>query len=109
MNYITHNNTEIDINESHLQGYITAKYRDLVALFGAPTTGDGHKVDAEWNIQFEDETIATIYNWKNGRNYNRDSGDGLDVEYITDWNIGGFNERAVELIKQALENCEQTA
>ena len=101
MKYVTHNDESIDVNGSCLQGYITAKYQDLVDAFGKPTSSDGYKVDAEWEIKFEDGTIATIYNWKNGRNYN--GNDGLDVEYITEWNIGGFEERAAELVHDVLK------
>ena len=72
---------------SSLSGYITATYAKLIEMFGEPTCdGDAYKVDAEWVIQFKNGNIMTIYNYKNGKNY--DEEDGLDVEDITDWHIG---------------------
>lgn len=102
MNYLTHNDEsiDVDVNGTCLQGYITAKYQDLVAAFGKPTPSDGYKSDAEWEIKFENGTVATVYNWKNGRNYK--GNDGLDVEYITQWNIGGFDDTVVGLVERVL-------
>ena len=77
------------INGTCLQGYINTSYRDLVECFGEPhCDGDGYKVDAEWMLRFEDGTVATIYNWKDGKNYCGE--DGLAVEDITEWHIGGY-------------------
>lgn len=90
------------VSGTHLQGYIYEDYDRLVEAFGEPSEGDGYKVDAEWIIEFDDGTVATIYNWKNGRNYC--GGDGLDVEAITDWHIGGRSKRAVELVQAVLDN-----
>lgn len=79
-----------NVNGTGLQGYINTSYADLVGCFGEPTyNGDGYKVDAEWAITFADGVVATIYNWKNGRNYCGHL--GLDVENITNWHIGGHN------------------
>lgn len=76
-----------------LQGYITISYDELVEKLGEPSSdGDGYKVDAEWYITFDDDTFATIYNYKDGVNYNGTS--GLRVSEITDWHIGGSNETA---------------
>ena len=83
----THNDQYIDANGTCLQGYINAHYSQLVDIFGEPTESDGYKVDAEWYIEFEDGTVGTIYNWKNGPNYLGD--EGTLVEYITQWNVGG--------------------
>lgn len=98
--YNTHNDKHIDCNMTCLQGYITADYDTLVELFGEPTEGDNYKVDAEWLLEFEDGTIATIYNWKNGRNYCEH--EGFPVEEITDWHIGGHNKRAVHCVEDVL-------
>ena len=85
----THNDQYIDANGTCLQGYINAHYFQLVDLFGEPTECDGYKVDAQWVVEFEDGTVGTIYNWKNGPNYC--GADGTPVEYITQWNVGGKN------------------
>jgi hypothetical protein len=65
----THNETNVDINMTCLLGHCTEEvtYSLLVKIFGKPTDGDGYKVDAEWNIEFEDGLVATIYNWKCGK------------------------------------------
>ena len=91
-----------DINMTSLQGYINTSYDDLVACFGEPTSdGDGYKVDAEWELTFEDGTVATIYNWKDGHNYCGE--DGMPVECITDWHIGGRSGRAVSHVHSAMD------
>jgi hypothetical protein len=102
MNYTTHNEDDsINIDGTHLQGEIQANYIDLIDAFGEPTTGDEYKVDAEWLIVFEDGTRATIYNWKDGRNYNGD--EGTPTDEIKDWHIGGFTFDAVERIQEVLK------
>jgi len=83
-----------------LQGYVDTTYRKLVSVFGKATKGDGYKTDAEWIVQFSDGTIATVYNYKDGKNYN--GKDGLPLSKIRDWHIGGRSKRAVTLVKAAL-------
>tara|TARA_B100000131_G_scaffold168602_1_gene162984 strand:+ start:8613 stop:8969 length:357 start_codon:yes stop_codon:yes gene_type:complete len=88
------NCNSIKINGTCRQGYIEASYDQLLSKFGPPSElFDNWKSDAEWSIEFEDGSVATIYNWKNGKNYCGE--DGLDVEDIKEWNIGG-NDRRVE-------------
>jgi hypothetical protein len=99
--YKTHNDKHINCNMTCLQGYIVASYDRLVELFGEPTEGDGYKVDAEWLVEFEDGTVATIYNWKNGINY-CGFDEGYPVEVITDWHVGGHAFQAVRLVDDAL-------
>jgi hypothetical protein len=85
MKYKTHNTDKsFSIVGTSLMGYCDANttYAELVACFGEPETDiDGEKVDAEWCIKFEDGTIATIYNYKNGRNYL--GKEGMDVVDMT--------------------------
>lgn len=83
-----------------LQGYVDASYKQIVKVFGKPGDGDGEKVDAEWEIIFEDGTVATIYNYKDGKNYNGE--EGTKTEDITDWHIGGTDKKAVERVNEAL-------
>jgi hypothetical protein len=83
---------------SSLQGYLTTTYDKLVSVLGEPSDGDGEKVDAEWRIMFSDNTFATIYNYKDGHNYN--GRDGTPVEQITDWHIGGASDAAVTQINK---------
>ncbi len=102
MEFKTHNNGVAwsEINGTHLQGYVMANYADIVAVFGKPTVRDDYKCDAEWMIKFSDGTVATLYNYKNGKNYL--GKEGLAKTKITEWNIGGHNERVVELVQGAL-------
>ena len=106
MTFTTHNQAQIDINGTHLQGYVDAKYAELVSLFGKPTDGDGYKVDAEWMLRFEDGAVATIYNYKNGKNYNGD--EGLAVEQIDHWHIGGLSKAVVDRVQIALDLHRET-
>ena len=102
----THNETEVRADGTCLQGYIDATYQELIDVFGEPTESDGYKVDAEWLLEFEDATVATVYNWKNGLNYC--GAEGTPVEYITRWNVGGKRGTGTETkIKQILKHRRQ--
>lgn len=71
----------------------------MSALFGPGSKeSDWTKCDAEWQIEFEDGTVAWVYNWKNGRNYNGPS--GTPVEEITRWTVGGPTERSAQLVTE---------
>lgn len=92
----------ISLGGTFLQGYVQASYEKLVSIFGEPQNeGDGYKVDCEWAIEFDDGTIASIYNWKNGKNYCGSL--GLEIEKITNWNVGGRNPKALELVEKTLK------
>ena len=91
----------IDTNGTSLQGYIDASYKELLDIFGEPESDcDSYKSDAEWLLRFKDGTIATIYNYKDGKNYL--GNDGMPTEMIRNWHIGGFAERAVDRVKQTI-------
>ena len=105
MKYTTHNTHDINVNRSNFKGQITCPFSLLITLFGQPEAGDDSKMDAHWSIEFEDGVIATIYNWKNGRNWCG----GPEVEHITKWNIGGFNIAAVDHVKNILISQEIAA
>lgn len=92
----------INIEFSGYQGQFTASYDELVACFGMPTDdGDAYKVDVRWIIGFSDGTVATVYNWKDGVNYNGD--DGTPIVELTKWHIGGYSQNSVEWVFKALE------
>ena len=99
MEFTTHNDINIDVTGTHLQGYIQADYEKLVKRFGKPLEGD-YKTDWEWELQFENGSIATIYNWKNGPNYCGET--GLHHDQIFEWHVGGFDQRALEQVVYAL-------
>lgn len=86
------------ISGTHNQGQIETSFDNLVKAFGKPhDDGDGYKTNAEWQFITDDGVVFTLYNWKNGITYG-----GLPVEDITIWNIGGFDSRAVEAVKERL-------
>jgi hypothetical protein len=84
--------TDADVNGTHLQGYISATYDQLVERFGQPD-GGGDKTTVEWCLAFEDGTVATIYDWKEWETplgkYN--------------WHIGGRNHMAVTRVTQTFK------
>jgi hypothetical protein len=101
MNYSTHNDKEIDCNGTSLQGYIDVSYKELKRIFGKPTDGDGYKVDAEWVVELSNGDVATIYNYKDGKNYNGSV--GTPKTKIRGWHVGGRTnlivDKLVTLIK----------
>ena len=80
------------INGTCLQGYIETTYDELVSVFGEPTTFQGDKITAEWIIKFSDGTVASIYDWKQIE---------TPMDYYP-WHIGGFTQRAVELVTNCM-------
>lgn len=103
MKFITHNDAEFPGDEAvgtSLVGHIIVDYAKLKKAFGNPTKSDGYKSDAEWEILFEDGTIATIYNYKDGKNYLGKN--GKPKTKIRDWHIGGKDEKAYENVLKVL-------
>lgn len=88
-----------DIRTTSLVGYLDATYADLVARLGEPRRYDeaGFKIDAEWLLKDASGRLGalTVYNYKNGRNYN--GAHAAPVEQITDWNVGGRGGASVAL------------
>lgn len=84
---------------SHVMGYLNVKYADLVEALGEPgVNSDPYKQDAEWLLEFPDGTVATVYNYKDGRAYLGD--EGKPVEEITDWHVGGHHPDALRLVAE---------
>ena len=102
MSFETHNTTHVNVNGTSFMGHVYADYRTLCKIFGEPTESDGYKSDAEWMIQFSDGKVATIYNWKDGKNYC--GANGLNVEDITGWHIGGNSKEVAYRIQNILSN-----
>ena len=71
-------------------GTLKATYAELTELFGESLETDGYKTDAEWHVSItvngEDAGFATIYNYKDGKNYL--GANGLNVEDIDEWHVG---------------------
>jgi predicted dehydrogenase len=81
------------LNGTSLQGYVRTTYAQLVELFG-PGIGAGDKTTAEWILEFDDGTVATIYDWK-------------ELETPTDvynWHVGGKRgAMVVAMVQDALD------
>jgi hypothetical protein len=92
---------DANINGTSLKGYVIANYDELFDAFGQPDDGpndrDADKVTCCWRLQFEDGTIATIYDWK-------ESETPLHRYY---WHVGGKSSDAVELVHQVLEQSRK--
>lgn len=75
-------------NGTSLCGYVKATYSELVEKLGEPLrdfSGDG-KVTCEWVLDFQDSTIATIYDYKTG----------TTPTNLYKWHIGGRGIDVVE-------------
>jgi hypothetical protein len=75
-----------------LAGAIDVSYAKLVKVLGEPNFTehtDQYKVDAAWILELNGKPI-TVYNYKDGKNYNGDN--GLPTSKITDWHIGYAGE-----------------
>ena len=60
---------QANINMTGLKGEFPICYAELVEIFGAPDYGpnsDMDKTTCEWRLQFEDGTVASIYDYKVG-------------------------------------------
>lgn len=95
----THNQKEINVDGTGLVGHITADYKTLKRILGNPKKDSiDYKSDAEWEIEFEDGMIATIYNYKDGVSY-LGKRNGMPKTKITDWHVGGnSNETLLRII-----------
>ena len=84
-----------------LKGDVVVDYKTMCEVFGEPNGDtDDYKVDVEW-ILMTPEGVATIYNYKDGINYNGD--EGIPNEDLNEWHIGGHTSAVVDVIKKALE------
>ena len=91
-----------------LEGYIKVPFSKVVEVLGEPQHTDGYKVAFEWNITFEDGTVATIYDYKESNLYDDDlpTPSELIEQEFSDWHIGGTSKKAVELISELFKGYE---
>ena len=83
-------------NMTGLRGEFSITFAELVEIFGLPDVGpnaDLDKSSCEWALEFEDGTIATIYDWKVGR---------WTPMIAYQWHIGGFDNRAVDRVTECI-------
>jgi len=78
------------------RGCFNISYVELVEIFGPPQVGpnaDLDKTTCEWCLEFEDGTVATIYDWLNTRT----------PRGVSEWHIGGYEPHAAERVYSAIE------
>lgn len=82
---------------------ITATYNQLVKVFGEPTWdySDDGKVSSEWELELEDGTVFTIYDWKE----NIPPCTLPDTSFT--WHIGSFGPLSSEQHCTILETVNQ--
>ena len=78
---------------------ISATLADLQIILGAPSnTGDSNdKVQNEWDLELEDGTVFSVYDWKEYRHY-------ADTEEI-EWHVGAHNSNSSYKAWEALEEA----
>lgn len=84
---------------AHQQGQIATDYDTLVEAFGEPNVlgptleSTDNKVTCMWAIQFDDGTVATIYDWNT-----------ISTPFhLHSWIIGGFNSTAVDRVLETID------
>ena len=88
------NDPHTRINGTQLQGYLDITYQELFLTLGEPQTNKDNSL-AHWTILggiHGQSVVATIYDYKNNRDVNR----------ITDWHIGGYDQKALTLVRRAI-------
>ena len=82
-------------NGTSLRGCVKANLETLIKKLGEPIrdhSGDG-KVTCEWILDFGDETVATIYDWKMKETPTE----------TYNWHIGGKGINVVEKVGSVLD------
>ena len=98
MDFVTHNDTDIETDFSSLRGHIQTTLANLIDVFGEPTRfGEGDKVTVQWEVRFDNGIVATIYDWK------RYKLGTPGLHESEEYNIGGFDFDAVTLVREALQ------
>lgn len=91
----------VDVIGTSYQGSIDTTFGNLVEVFGDPTYVDydhDAKINIEWELLFDDGTVATIYNYKD-----YDGGAEAASGCVYHWHIGGFSREAHWLVIDELE------
>lgn len=85
-------------NGTSFQGYVNARYSQLIEMYGEPCTNpDNYKTDVEWIVSTP-YGPAIIYNYKNGYSYLGLS--GLKLGEMDEWHVGSKNKQSYEWIVQ---------
>jgi len=89
------NSEYVNTHRTNFKGRLEdISYERLVETFGEPTfKGDMDKISVEWCLEFEDGTVATIYDWETP----------FKAVHNRLWHVGGFSYKAHELVREALD------
>lgn len=86
------------ISGSSLVGEIVASFDEIREAFGDPGRPmDPAKTQVGWQLEFEDGTIATIYDWKKP----------FPVTLVQLWNIGGHDEMALDRVEEVVRMVQR--
>ena len=99
---------DVEISGTHRQGEIVTTREQLIKTFGAPSYCDwdsGDKITIEWEMRFNDGTIATIYDYK--RIECGEEAEPIDLFEEFEWNIGGNCSEAVQKVTDLLNGALQ--
>ena len=81
------------IEGTSFKGTVSTTYDLLVSKLGEPRGPSAdNKVKAEWIIEGEDGTVATIYDWKL---------DKIPTD-LHEWHVGGITYKARDLVEEVL-------
>ena len=87
------NSKTTSIKGSSFKGNVCTTYDELISKLGESRGPSGdNKVKAEWIIEGEDGTVATIYDWKLNNI-------PKDLYY---WHVGGSTHKALDLVEEVL-------
>lgn len=78
------------ISGTCFMGRIEATEAQLLRTFGPPDELNGDKTTMEWDLEFDNGVIATIYDYRGDR-----------------WHVGGFDPAAVDMVKESLSVTEK--
>lgn len=95
------NSIDVQTWGTYLIGTVETRYDTLVRVFGEPVMYDGidEKTTCQWNLEFEDGSVATIYDWKTEQ---------TPLEAY-EWHVGGKSPEALtnvlDTLNEALEGA----
>lgn len=92
----THNDTDVDIVGTSLQGYLMLPRTKLVELFGEPQVGPDYKSAYEWSLLIndgEEDRVIAIYDWRTT---------GANRDTFDDWHIGARDRQDVYMFGDLL-------
>lgn len=82
-----------------LRGYVIATRAEIENVFGAPTMAHddaSDKVTTEWVVDFGNEVVATIYDWK------RYEMGVPEMDERIEWHIGGRTNEVLLPVERSL-------